>query len=300
MSRSVRIWLLTAAALTVLGLVLFAGGMQGFHSDFSKLSTEKFETNTYEVSGDFDRISIQVNTTEIALMPSDDEGCRIVCLETEKVKHSAAMQHGTLVIDTVDTRKWYDHIGIFFENPKMLVYLPKDAYAALCIVTDTGDIEIPAGFSFETIEIAGSTADIICHASASTLMKISTDTGDVQVQSLTSEGNVNLETDTGDIELTNVNGKNIFVESDTGDIAIRHVVAESFFIQSDTGDVRLKSSDAAQISVKTSTGDVTGTLLSAKEFIVGTETGSISVPKNAAGGRCEIMTSTGDIEIDLQ
>ena len=82
---------------------------------------------------------------------------------------------------------------------------------------------------------------------------------------------------------------------------MKNVVATgTISIKSDTGDVRFEGSDAIEISVKTDTGDVTGTLLSEKVFITETSTGSINVPKTTSGGKCEITTSTGDINIRIK
>ena len=82
---------------------------------------------------------------------------------------------------------------------------------------------------------------------------------------------------------------------------MKNVVATgTISIKSDTGDVRFEGSDAIEISVKTDTGDVTGTLLSEKVFITETSTGSINVPKTTSGGKCEITTSTGDINISIK
>jgi hypothetical protein len=44
---------------------------------------------------------------------------------------------------------------------------------------------------------------------------------------------------------------------------------------------------------------VCGTLLSSKVFIIKTDTGDVDVPKSTVGGRCEITTSTGDVEISI-
>ncbi len=47
-------------------------------------------------------------------------------------------------------------------------------------------------------------------------------------------------------------------------------------------------------------GDVKGTLLSEKAFFAESDTGDIDVPKTNVGGRCEITTDTGDIQIQIQ
>ena len=66
-----------------------------------------------------------------------------------------------------------------------------------------------------------------------------------------------------------------------------------------TGDVTFDGCDAAAISVKTDTGDVTGSLLSNKMFVIDTNTGDVDVPETVDGGRCEIVTDTGDIELNI-
>jgi len=76
--------------------------------------------------------------------------------------------------------------------------------------------------------------------------------------------------------------------------------AEKFSIERSTGDVKFDGCDAAEVFVKTDTGDVTGTLLSEKVFIVETDTGKVDVPKTVNGGRCEITTDTGDINISIK
>ena len=300
MSKTVKIWLMTAAALVVLGGILFAGVMANYEWDFTKLSTVTYVTNTYEAHGEFDEISIHVDTTDIEFVPTEDGDCRIVCFEAEKARHSVTVQNGSLTINMTDTRNWYDHVCISLGSPKMTVYLPQKEYSALFIATDTGDIHIPKDFTFERIQIDGDTSEVECFASVADLLEIELRTGDIHIDSITAE-QVNLTTTTGEITVNDATIKNgIDIKTDTGTITLKNVVAAgSLSVKSDTGDVRFEDSDAAQISIKTSTGDVTGTLLSEKVFITDSSTGRISVPKTTAGGKCEITTDTGDIRIDI-
>ena len=64
--------------------------------------------------------------------------------------------------------------------------------------------------------------------------------------------------------------------------------------------MRFKNSDANDIFVETDTGHVTGTLLTDKVFITQTDTGDVDIPKTVDGGRCEIITDTGDIKINIK
>lgn len=320
MSKTGKVWLMIASILVVLGLAIFAGVMFAYDWDFSKLSTVSYETNTYEISETFDSMSIYVDTTEITFALTDEEACRIVCHESEKVTHSPTVQNGVLIIRTVDTRKWIDYIGIFYESPQMTVYLPKDKYVDLLIETDTGDVRIPKDLSFATLKIESDTADVDCLASVSEAVKVETDTGNIRLDGITAgkvtlstetgnitlhsttvNGNVEAETDTGEVKLTDVLCSDLQVTSNTGNVDLRNVVASGrFSIKTDTGDVRFDSSDAKEIVVETDTGDVKGSLLTDKVFIAKSDRGRIDVPKTTIGGMCAITTETGDIRIEIK
>lgn len=317
MSKTKSYWLIAAAALIAAGLVIFLGGMAVLNFDFTKLNLSKYETNTYEPGEDFTQIVIDVDTTEIEFVRLDDGRCKIVCFEREREKHSATVKDGTLTVETVDTRKWYDHIGFSIGTPKMTVYLPEEKYESLSISTHTGDIEIPEAFTFDRLTVVGTTGDIECQASVSNEMNIEFTTGDIEVSeiavgslvlsvttgrievdSVTCDGDIGVSTTTGGTKLTDVTCRNLTSRGDTGRVTLKNVIASDLMsIERSTGDVVFDGSDAGQLQVKTSTGHVTGTLLSPKVFITEASTGHIRVPKTTTGGRCEITTSTGNIEI---
>ncbi len=320
MNKKNKLWLIIAASLIAGGLLIFAGAMAALDFDFTKLSTVKYETNTYEIREDFDKISIDADTAEIEFTLSDNDQCKIVCVGDEHIKHSAAVKDETLTIGTVDTRKWYDYIGVWFGESKMTVYLPKAEYASLLIKGGTGDIEIPETFAFDTVDISASTGAVECDASASEWMRIKLSTGDICVKdasvgmldlsvttgsvtasSVNCEGDIQVTVSTGEAKLTGISCKGVISSGSTGDIILKDLLAaENFSIERSTGDVIFEGSDAAEIDIKTSTGDVRGTLLSEKVFITETNTGSVNVPKTVTGGKCEIKTDTGDIQIDIQ
>ena len=273
-------WVIAAVVLILAGGLIFAGAMMTLNWDFNKLGTDKFFTNTYEVSEEFNKISIDSFTTDVEFIFPENEKCKVVCFEEEKLKHSVSVSEGTLVIKTEDFRKWYDHIGISFTAPKMTFYLPNSEYESLNLKTAAGDVKLPKEFSFDKIEINGDTCDIECNASASSLIEIKTDTGDIELSNITA-GEVKATVSTGDVYFNNL------------------AVKGKITVTSNTGDVRLERSDADEIYINTDTGDVKGTLLTAKVFFTETSTGDVSVPKTVTGGRCEIKTSTGDIEVKI-
>ncbi|MBR4073716.1 MAG: DUF4097 family beta strand repeat protein [Clostridia bacterium] len=320
MSKKTKIWLIIAASLILIGCIIFGGAMTLFKWDFKKLSTVKYETNNYEINEKFNNISIISDTADIVLTPAENVKASVVCCEQKNVKHSVAVKEDTLVIELVDRRKWYEHIGINFGTQKITVYIPQGEYGLLSVKSDTSDVEIPDNFKFESIDISVSTGDVKCLASALEKAKIKASTGDICVEnisadtlelsastgkitanSITCEGDVKIKVSTGKTSLTDIECKNLVSKGSTGKISLENVIAkEKFSINRDTGDISFKKCDAAEIFVETDTGDVTGSLLSEKVFITKTSTGDIDVPKTITGGKCEITTDTGDIKIEIE
>lgn len=320
MKKLTKIWIITAASLVIVGLILFSVVMAQYRWDFNKLSTVKFETNIYEITDDFTDISVNTDTDDIIFALSDNGKCIVECYEEEKTKHSVSVRDNTLIIDVIDERDWHDHINIGFFSPKITVYLPESEYSSLSIDEKTGDIELPKELAFENVDISLSTGDVNFYASASERIKIKASTGNIcldevnageldltvstgkiTISDVICENDVKVNVSTGRSKLTDVKCKNVISSGSTGDISLKNVIAvESFYIKRSTGDVEFKGCDAAEILVKTDTGDIKGSLLTGKVFVTQTDTGRINVPKTmSGGGKCEITTDTGDIKIDI-
>ncbi len=313
-------WLITAVLSIVLGVGIFAAAVISAGGDFTRIGTGKYETNTYEITEEFNEISVITDTADVVFAPSNDTTCKAVCYEREKVKHSVSVANGVLSLNVEDTREWYDYIGINFDTQKITVYLPKTEYASLTIKGKTGDIRIAKEFSFENVDVGISTGDVDCYASVTGALKIRTSTGDVFVENATvgslviytntgdvdvsivdCVGDVSVVVTTGDVELYGITCEDFFSQGSTGEISLENVIATgTLHIVRSTGDVDLDCVDAAEMCVKTDTGDVEGRLLSEKVFITQTDTGRVSVPNTASGGRCEITTDTGDIKIRIR
>ena len=282
-------------------------------------SSMNYETNIHEINEEFNNISIKTDTADIAFVPSNDGMCRVACYEEAKISHSVEVQNGTLTVNVVNNKKWYDYIGVNIDTPKITVYLPEKAYFSLVIEESTGDIEISKDFKFKSIDISLSTGNIKCYASAVENIKIAASTGDiyaegisassldltvstgnVTVSSVTCEEDITIGVSTGKTYLTDVACKNLTSTGSTGDISLKNVIStEKISVERSTGDVTLDRSDAAELFIITSTGDVEGSLLTNKVFITKTDTGRIDVPNSIIGGRCEITTDTGDIKISI-
>ncbi len=319
MSKKTKIWLIIASSLVLLGCMIFGSAMTVLKWDFTKLSTVQYETNDHEINEYYRNISIIANTADIVFVPSENSKTSVVCYEQNNVKHSVTVGDNTLVIKAVDTRKWYEHIGINFGVPKITVYIPQGEYGALSVKSSTGDVKIPKDFKFDSIDILQSTGNVTNNASASELIKIKTSTGDIRVENISADalelsvstgsvnvfdvtcgGDVKIDVSTGKTNITDTKCQNLISSGSTGDISLKNVIAaEKFSIERSTGDVKLDGCNAAELFVRTDTGDVTGSLISDKVFVVQSNTGSVDVPETVTGGKCDIKTDTGNIKIEI-
>ncbi len=307
MKRATKIWLITAVLLIVTGGAVFCGAMSKNNWDFSDLDKRNYDTRTVSITEDFKNISIACNTEDVSLLPSEDGKCSVVFYETEKETHTAVVTDGTLSIELLDKREWYDHISFFsFDTPKITLYLPKTKYDLIYVGTDTGDVSIateaslPEKFKFGKIEVSTDTGDIRCENIGSGDVKLSVSTGQINVDSTTCEGTVEIHSGTGDLLMRDVSCKTLTANGGTGDVTLDSVLAEEMIaVKLSTGDVTFKSCDAAGLAVITSTGDIKGSLITDKTFVARSSTGRVDVPENTSGGKAVITTNTGDISITV-
>lgn len=319
MDTTTKTWLIVGAVLVVLGLIVFAVAMTLNHWNFNKLSTAKYVTNTHSIKEAFTSIDINTDTAHIVFVSTDTGSCEVVCHEPENMLHRVTVENGCLTVRVQDNRRWYEYIGIYNGAPKITVSLPQGAYESLTVKTGTGKTHVPGDFSFETIDISGSTGNVECLASASESLKIQVTTGKIRVENLSAgdmdlrvstggitaskincTGILSIQTSTGKANLTDVSCVCLTSTGSTGKISLENVIAsKDLSILRSTGDVKLVKCDASELTIKTDTGNITGSLLSDKVFIAHTDTGRVNVPKTATGGKCEVTTDTGNIKFEI-
>lgn len=321
MSTAKKVLLLAAVICVVVGLFLCFGVSAVMGYDYAKLNAQTAETNTYTIEEAFANLSVKAAECDVRLRPSEGDVCQVVCRESNKVSHAVYVEDDTLFIERSDSRKWYERIGIFFGwiNMEITVYLPESAYASLSVVSVSGDVEIPAGFSFADAEVQSTSGDVLFLASAEGALSLKTvsgnlsvrdsapkslraqsTSGDVSIASVEPEGELTVKTVSGDVTLARVVCGSLEAESTSGDVSCTNLfVSENLRIKTVSGDVDLRVCDADTLWIKTVSGDVFGNLLSEKQFVTVTSSGSVRVPSSTSGGKCEVTTTSGNIRFTV-
>lgn len=330
MSTPLKIFLIVCAVLVLIFVAILLNSL---------LFGKKPITNTHSISEPFENISISTLVADVNVLPSSDGKATVICQEKEIMSHSVSVADGTLKIDCIDNRRWYEYIGFnFFGSQSVTVYLPDDAYRALNISGHTSNISVPSDFSFSDIAVSATTGNISCLASASgditttastgsitfsgnsggnialttttgsitvsdtkaSALSLSVSTGRVSASDIVLAGELSVKVSTGDSILSDIECKSLKSTGNTGDITLCRVITTGEFnIERSTGDVTLEACDAGNIKIKTDTGDVTGTLNSTKIFQTHSDTGRINVPQSNEGNPCQIETDTGNIFISI-
>ena len=263
-------------------------------------SNKNYVNNTHDISENFSNIFIDTKAADVIVLPSPDGKCRVECYEKKNTQHAVSVSDDTLNISWKDGRKWYQKI-FNTGRVKVTVYLPVQTYNSIVINNTTGDVRVE-NISAGSLTIDATTGDVsVLNVKSDGNISVDVTTGDINVSRVESKGNISFVTTTGNTKMSDVSCRDLTINGTTGDVTLSKTVAlERLSIDVSTGDVIFDSCDAAEIYVESTTGDVKGSFLTDKIIFAKTTTGKISVPKSTVGGRCEIETTTGDIDISIE
>ena len=272
---------------------------------------------TKEINGDIADVTIITDTADVTVLASSGE-FYVECARDKKLELSVRVADGKAIIELVGDRPWPAN-WFTADNQKVTVYLPFGDYGTLEIETHTGDVELNS-LNLVSLMVTSHTGDIeASNINVSTTAMIATDTSDTELYDSTlthlnakattgdisvsrvEADSVQIEVTTGDIEVEDLNCQtDVQIKATTGDIEMHSVfTADTLRINTTTGNVNFRSIDGAEVYINATTGDVRGSFASDKIIFAETTTGKVNVPKLTTGGRCEITTTTGDINVTI-
>ena len=277
MLKRTKILLILASVFLGVGTIIFGTTLALNNFDFKSLDGARFESKNYEFSEDLTDISILTSDADISFIYSDLDVCKVECYQKENTPYSAVVKDSKLEILEDNNKGIFDFINLFnFKKPTITIYLPKTEYLSLKITTDTGDINLPNNFNFTSVEIKGSTGDINFNSSCSNKVKISLSTGNINLFDCKVES-LDLVVSTGDITANKLTCINdLTCIISTGEIDFENLTAKNLTITGSTSDV-----------------DFVGVVLTEK-LKVTLSTGDFEFYKCDAN-TIEIKTNTGDV-----
>lgn len=184
----------------------------------------------------------------------------------------------------------------------------------------TGKMNLTDVTALGAVSLVRSTGDTTVSRMVAATLTAEADTGDISFTDLTAMGAVAVTTTTGNSKYLGLSTASFTATAGTGTVSLAdatvtgdgyiktstgHItLSDTLFggtvtVRASTGDVALDRADAAELDVETSTGSVKGTLRSEKVFIVRSSSGRINAPETTSGGKCKVVTSTGNIELSI-
>ena len=309
---------ITALSLCAAGILLVTVALFAINFDFSRLDTNEYTSKTYTIEEGFFSISANMDTTDIQFLPSDDGTCRVVCEQMNLAAPiTAEVLDNQLYITQENFQNWYDNIGFSFKSAKVTVYLPYSS-CKLSLKGSTCDVIINEALTFSKVDVEISTGDIECYAQVSSTLSLKASTGSIRCLNAHCT-EITLKTSTGSIQAIDLDGLIVDVRATTGNIQITHCDATSMTVHTTTGNVQFKytfhgnlntntnngdvsfmNCNGDHLYITTRTGDVTGTFSRRMVFFYETNTGNVDVEKYDVGGKCEVVTDTGNIELSCK
>lgn len=310
--------LIIALILLIVGVVLVVVGWVFLNP--ADMNTVKDAVKVYHISELPQQININTLNSRVELRPIEGDEWRVECMDKEKLYHTVDLSDGVLTIKQIDTRQWYDHIGILkgFQNLSVIVYLPAQVYESLNIHALSGSIKVEEGFVFSNASLQNTSGSITCASSVAGALNVKNTSGSISVSgnvggdsivknasgSIHIVGNVKGHLDvtnvSGRIEMKNVTPARATVQNTSGSIYLENVVCEGTCeIKNTSGSIELERCDAASFDLRTTSGGIRGSILSGKCFDCRSTSGSVRVPEDSEGGTFTAKTTSGGIRITV-
>ncbi|MBQ3566086.1 MAG: DUF4097 family beta strand repeat protein [Oscillospiraceae bacterium] len=320
MKVSKKTIIIIAVILVIAGAVISSSVFMFSDFKYSDLSDSKSETNTHIINESFDNISVSSGAFDVNFFYSDDNECKVICKESDKIRHSVSVENNTLTIKEDET-EWFDHINFMvIEKYELNVYLPENVYETLDINCSSGDITVPGNFNFnKNADISVSSGDVNFDGHVKGNLEITATSGDIKITG--AEANeITASVTSGDIRCVNVTAFNrLNTTATSGDITVKDSTMDYFYnsttsgstdlinttvdydinMESTSGDITLERCDADSLELSSTSGNIEGSLLSSKIFSVDTNSGDIDIPDSVSGGKCDVETTSGNIDFEI-
>lgn len=164
------------------------------------------------------------------------------------------------------------------------------------------EISVPQGWmeKMETIEIKTDSADIKVRGFKTQVLKLTTISGEADVEKASSLKSTEITTDSGEIEVGDFESPSAVLKSTSGDIEYKSVT-EEIKTESKSGEVEIENlNEFKLISVKTASGEVELKLaegLSAVDFTSKSGSTDFAVSKDS---KVKVETESGDLKVKLK
>ena len=300
MSKAKKSSIIIAIVFIVCGFAISftAFAVMGF--DYKKFETIKYEMEEMKPEGDFSKITVN-SGVDVKFVLSQDGSTRVSYPVYKKATQDIRVENGTLKV-LVEKEDWHwtnifvPHISI--SDPKVTIYLPKDTYESLMVETFSGDVVIPADFTFGDMTVKASSGDVSCKAQVTGTQNIKTTSGNIVDENTKSKA-ISLIATSGDVRLEAANvTETLEVKTFSGDIVLKNIKGGAKFTAEHTsGNLYVEDAEFDDATMEGSSGNTTLKNMSVAALAAKASSGDLWLGKVQATGTVTLKTSSGDITV---
>ena len=308
-------------------------------ANFTEKSTFGDTLRTYTAESSICGVAADCGPADFILLPSENNTCRVECAENETVHYVVTTENSVLHIRRADSRTVFSFFKFYraLRSEPVRVYLPQGAYKSLEVKVTSGDIAVPAGYTFDTASLHSASGDIACCAECGALsaqaasgditlkdtscgtLSLGTASGAVTLLNIKNESGGSIETASGKAQITNYKGDALEIGTASGKVSLenagsavlhvdtisgeidltRAVSSNSMEIGTISSNIHLESCDSESLLFESRSGSIIGTLNTGKNFYITSRNNKVDVPFDSGEGTCEIETRSGSIRIKI-
>ena len=289
-------------------------------ANFTEKTTFGDTLRTYTAESSICGVAADCGSADFILLPSENNTCRVECAENETVHYVVTTENSVLHIRRADSRTVFSFFKFYraLRSEPVRVYLPQDAYKSLEVKVTSGDIAVPAGYTFDTASLHSASGDIACCAECGALsgqaasgditlkdtscgtLALGTASGAVTLLNIKNESGGSIETASGKVSLENAECAALHINTASGGVDLTHTVsADVMEIGTASGSIHFENCDAASLSLDSMSGSMVGTLNTGKAFRAQSRSSKVDVPFDTGEGTCKVSTLSGSIRIKI-
>lgn len=296
-------WLMIAAALLLVGLMLVLSVLAFYWGDWTAFNTaESMEpVNQSVAGGEVTKLQVELDNEDVRLVHTEDDSFHVQWYEGSSPRFQLELgEDGTLKIEQSSFSEPLVQIDFSAVSRALLIEVPASFTGTTELTNTAGDIAI------RDLDLPG---NLRCNSTSGSVdlrdvgvagdLEAETVSGEIQALGVSTSGTMTMISTAGDQQITRLQAKTLYLHSTSGQMELGQLqVSDDLTIGTTSGDVIWQDLDAEQIQISTTSGEVEGMLSGHYQVVAESTSGEIDVTGAVMGTRlATIQTVSGDIKI---
>lgn len=296
-------WLMIAAALLLVGLMLVLSVLAFYWGDWTAFNTaEPMEpVNQSVAGGEVTKLQVELDNEDVRLVHTEDDSFHVQWYEGSSPRFQLELgEDGTLKIEQSSFSEPLVQIDFSAVSRALLIEVPASSTGTTELTNTAGDIAI------RDLDLPG---NLRCNSTSGSVdlrdvgvagdLEAETVSGEIQALGVSTSGTMTMISTAGDQQITRLQAKTLYLHSTSGQMELGQLqVSDDLTIGTTSGDVIWQDLDAEQIQISTTSGEVEGMLSGHYQVVAESTSGEIDVTGAVMGTRlATIQTVSGDITI---